>query len=66
MKTPRIFKQYRLTQAWAFKHIVRTAGINIYVDVEAVDLNFWITPDLANPTKRLPGWSSSTRRCHGT
>ncbi len=47
-KFPRIFKQYRLTQAWAFKHDSTRKGLNIHADAAAVNVNFWITPDDAN------------------
>lgn len=48
LKFPRIFKQHRLTQAWAFKHDSTRKGLNIHADAAAVNVNFWITPDAAN------------------
>lgn len=48
LKFPRIFKQHRLTQAWAFKHDSTRRGLNIHADAAAVNVNFWITPDEAN------------------
>lgn len=45
---PRIFKEYRLTQAWAFKQDHARRGLNIHADAAAVNVNFWITPDEAN------------------
>jgi tetratricopeptide (TPR) repeat protein len=45
---PRIFKQHRLTQAWAFKQDSARRGLNIHADAAAVNVNFWITPDEAN------------------
>lgn len=48
LKFPRIFKQHRLTQAWAFKHDSTRRGLNIHADAAAVNVNFWITPDDAN------------------
>ncbi|MDE3041457.1 MAG: tetratricopeptide repeat protein [Nitrospirota bacterium] len=48
LKFPRIFKQHRLTQAWAFKHDSARRGLNIHADAAAVNVNFWITPDEAN------------------
>lgn len=45
---PRIFKHYRLTQAWAFKHDSARRGLNIHADAAAVNVNFWITEDEAN------------------
>lgn len=47
-KFPRIFKQHRLMQAWAFKHDSTRKGLNIHADAAAVNVNFWITPDDAN------------------
>lgn len=48
LKIPRIFKQHRLTQAWAFKHDSTRKGLNIHADAAAVNVNFWITSDDAN------------------
>ncbi len=48
LKFPRIFKDHRLTQAWAFKHDSARRGLNIHADAAAVNVNFWITPDEAN------------------
>jgi tetratricopeptide (TPR) repeat protein len=48
LKFPRIFKQHRLTQAWAFKQDHARRGLNIHADAAAVNVNFWITPDEAN------------------
>jgi tetratricopeptide (TPR) repeat protein len=48
LKFPRIFKQHRLTQSWAFKHDSTRRGLNIHADAAAVNVNFWITPDDAN------------------
>jgi hypothetical protein len=45
---PRIFKQHRLTQAWAFKQDSARRGLNIHADAAAVNVNFWITRDEAN------------------
>ena len=45
---PRIFKDHRLTQAWAFKQDNARRGLNIHADAAAVNVNFWITPDEAN------------------
>lgn len=47
-KFPRIFKQHRLTQAWAFKHDSSRRGLNIHADAAAVNVNFWITAEEAN------------------
>lgn len=48
LRFPRIFKQHRLTQAWAFKQDSARRGLNIHADAAAVNVNFWITPDAAN------------------
>jgi Tfp pilus assembly protein PilF len=48
LKFPGIFKQHRLTQAWAFKYDSRRRGLNVHADAAAVNVNFWITPDEAN------------------
>jgi tetratricopeptide (TPR) repeat protein len=52
---PRIFKQHRLTQAWAFKHDSARRGLNIHADAAAVNVNFWITPDEANLNQETGG-----------
>jgi hypothetical protein len=48
LKFPRIFKQHRLTQSWAFKYDSTRRGLNIHADAAAVNVNFWITSDKAN------------------
>ncbi|MDO8356280.1 MAG: tetratricopeptide repeat protein [Nitrospirota bacterium] len=55
LKFPRIFKQHRLTQAWAFKHDSTRRGLNIHADAAAVNVNFWITPDEANLNQETGG-----------
>lgn len=45
---PHIFKDYPLTQLWAFKYDSTLDGIELHADIAAVNLNFWITPDEAN------------------
>ncbi|MEO7478845.1 MAG: tetratricopeptide repeat protein [Lysobacteraceae bacterium] len=45
---PDIFRDYKLTQLWAFKYDSRLEGIELHADIAAVNLNFWITPDTAN------------------
>ncbi len=45
---PRIFKQHRLKQAWAFKCDNTLQALNIHADAAAVNVNFWITEDSAN------------------
>ncbi len=48
LKFPRIFRDHRLKQAWAYKYDSTRSGINIHADAAAVNVNFWITPDEAN------------------
>jgi tetratricopeptide (TPR) repeat protein len=48
LRFPLIFKQHRLTQAWAFKQDPARRGLNTHADAAAVNVNFWITPDEAN------------------
>ncbi len=55
LKFPRIFKQHRLTQAWAFKHDSTRRGLSIHADAAAVNVNFWITPDEANLNRETGG-----------
>jgi hypothetical protein len=55
LKFPRIFKEHRLTQAWAFKHDSARRGLNIHADAAAVNVNFWITPDEANLNQETGG-----------
>lgn len=48
LRFPAIFRDYPLTQLWAFKYDSRLDGIELHADIAAVNLNFWITPDDAN------------------
>ncbi len=48
VRFPGIFRGHRLKQAWAFKHDSALKGLNIHADAAAVNVNFWITLDLAN------------------
>lgn len=48
LRFPAIFRQHRLTQAWAFKYDSASQGLKIHADTAAVNVNFWITPDEAN------------------
>ena len=48
LKFPGVFKQHRLTQAWAFKYDSALTGLNMHADAAAVNVNFWITPDETN------------------
>lgn len=47
-RMPAVFRDYPLTQLWAFKYDSRLDGIELHADIAAVNLNFWITPDEAN------------------
>ena len=44
----RIFLNYHLSQAWAFKYDSKRDGIGIHADDARVNVNFWITDDTAN------------------
>ena len=45
---PEIVGPHPLTQAWAFKCLTGSRGIDVHADSGAVSLNFWLTPDAAN------------------
>jgi tetratricopeptide (TPR) repeat protein len=45
---PDLLGPHPLTQAWAFKGLRGTEGIDVHADDAAISLNFWITPDTAN------------------
>ena len=45
---PAILGPHPLAQAWAFKCLTGSRGIDIHADSGAVSLNFWLTPDEAN------------------
>ena len=45
---PGIFRDYPLTQGWAFMHQQGKPGVNVHADFAVVNVNFWITPDTAN------------------
>ena len=45
---PKIFKNYDLTQAWAFKYDSSLEGIGIHADDAKINVNFWITSDESN------------------
>ncbi len=54
-KLPKIFKDYKLTQLWAYKYDSRASknnnsfdGIGVHADFAAINVNFWITPNSAN------------------
>ena len=52
---PKIFKNFPLTKAWAFKCNNQMKGIKIHADFAAINVNFWITPDKANLNKNNGG-----------
>jgi tetratricopeptide (TPR) repeat protein len=52
---PDIFKEYNLSQAWAFKYDSQQKGINIHADNAIVNVNLWLTPDSANLDKNSGG-----------
>ena len=45
---PAVLGPYPLMQAWAFKCLTGSQGIDIHADSGAVSLNLWLTPDEAN------------------
>ena len=45
---PAILGPHPLTQAWAFKCLTGSQGIDVHADSGAVSLNLWLTPDEAN------------------
>jgi len=53
---PNILKNYELEQLWGFKYESRmNKGIGVHADSAAVNLNFWITPDICNLDKDSGG-----------
>ena len=44
----KIFLNYQLSQAWAFKYDSNREGIDIHADFAKINVNFWITPNEAN------------------
>ena len=51
----KIFLNYYLSQAWAFKYDSKREGIGIHADDARVNVNFWITQDNANLNKANGG-----------
>ncbi|PYE03934.1 hypothetical protein DNJ72_00210 [Prochlorococcus marinus XMU1403] len=54
-KFPKIFKDHKINQIWAYKYDSRAKnensslkGINVHADFAAINVNFWITPKEAN------------------
>ena len=45
---PAVLGPHPLTQAWAFKCLTGSQGIDVHADSGAVSLNLWLTPDEAN------------------
>ena len=54
-KFPKIFKNHRLNQAWAYKYDSTLSGIDLHADFAAINVNFWITPNSANLNKNNGG-----------
>ena len=52
---PRIMKDHRLEQCWAFKCDNTKKGVNLHADVAAVNVNFWIGPDEGNENPEQGG-----------
>tara|TARA_B100001250_G_scaffold181902_1_gene156510 strand:- start:76 stop:564 length:489 start_codon:yes stop_codon:yes gene_type:complete len=54
-KFPKIFRDHRIKEIWAYKYDSRTnnqnsslRGIKVHADQAAINVNFWITPKEAN------------------
>ena len=65
---PNIFKDYNLTQAWAFKYDSNLDGIGIHADDAKVNVNFWITNEDSNLDKDSGGmivWKKSRTSIRG-
>lgn len=45
---PAVLGPHPLRQMWAFKYDQRRTGVGVHADQAAVNVNFWITPDVAN------------------
>ncbi len=45
---PKIFTNLPLTFIWAYKYDSELNGIEIHADKASINVNFWITPDIAN------------------
>lgn len=54
-KFPSIFKNYKLTQMWAFKYGKYNKGTRMHADKAKINVNFWITPDDSCKLKNLSG-----------
>ena len=56
---PGILGPHPLAQAWAFKCLTGSRGIDVHADSGTVSLNLWLTPDEANldPGRGRPHWS---------
>ncbi len=54
-KLSEIFKDYNLSQAWAFKYDSQQKGISIHADDARVNVNLWLTSDDANLDKDSGG-----------
>jgi tetratricopeptide (TPR) repeat protein len=45
---PNVFADHKLNQSWGYKYNTHPQGITEHADFAAVNINFWITPDVAN------------------
>jgi hypothetical protein len=45
---PGIFQAHPLRYFWSFKYDSALEGTRVHTDFEAINANFWITPDEAN------------------
>jgi tetratricopeptide (TPR) repeat protein len=47
-RMPRVFRDHPLQTMWGYKYDSSYTGMGLHVDVAAVNVNFWVTPDEAN------------------
>ena len=47
-RMPRVFSEHPLQTMWGYKYDPSYGGMGLHVDVAAVNVNLWITPDEAN------------------
>jgi hypothetical protein len=50
-----MFKNLKLIYAWAYKYDYDSEGIPIHSDKAKININFWITPEVANNNKNNGG-----------
>ncbi len=51
----KIFMDYDLSQAWAFKYDSKREGIGIHADDAKINVNFWVTDDSSNLNSETGG-----------